>query len=126
MWRTGLASLIATAQGEINMPEATTSLLDQGASALREIALQQALAYRTYGEALQRFGEKQIGWTELLKTSGDIYFREAAQAAWSLVRANANAYAWMLSVAGAAPARPDTEHPHDAASSARRAQRGRG
>jgi hypothetical protein len=79
-----------------------------------------------HGEALQRFGEQQIGWTELFKTSGDIYFREAAQAAWSLVRANANAYAWMLSVAGARPANPDPGRGSDAAAAGKRAQRGRG
>ena len=75
------------------MPEATHSLLDQGGRVLRELARQQGLAYRTYGEALQRFGEQQIGWTELFKTSGDIYFKETAQAVWSLIRANANVYA---------------------------------
>jgi hypothetical protein len=112
------------------MPEATASLLDQGTRVLRELALQQGLAYRTYGEVLQRFGERQIGWTELLKTSGDIYIREAAQAAWSLVRANANAYAWMLSAAGAKPASPDVGQERDVAPtvppSGKRAQRGRG
>ena len=108
------------------MPEATHSLLDQGGRVLREIARQQGLAYRTYGEALQRFGEQQIGWTELFKASGDIYFKESAQAAWSLIRANANVYAWMLSAAGAKPVSPDAGPAHDAAPSAKRAQRGRG
>jgi hypothetical protein len=110
------------------MPDATTSLFDQGTKALRELALQQGLAYRTYGETLQRFGEQQIGWTELFKTSGDIYFREAAQAAWSLVRANVNAYASILSAAGAQPAKPDAGPGpgHDATPSGKRAQRGRG
>jgi hypothetical protein len=112
------------------VPEATHSLLDQGTRVLRELALQQGLAYRTYGEVLQRFGEQQIGWTELFKMSGDIYFREAAQAAWSLVRANANAYAWMLSAAGAKPASLDAGPARDVAPavapSGKRAQRGRG
>ena len=108
------------------MPEATGSLLDQGGRMLRELARQQGSAYRTYGEALQRFGEQQIGWTELFKTSGDIYFKETAQAMWSLVRANANAYAWMLSAAGAKPASPDAGPADDAAPSAKRTQRGRG
>jgi hypothetical protein len=108
------------------MPEATHSLLDQGGRVLRELARQQGLAYRTYGEALQRFGEQQIGWTELFKTSGDIYFKETAQAVWSLIRANANVYAWMLSAAGTKPAGPEAEPVHDAAPSTKRAQRGRG
>jgi hypothetical protein len=108
------------------MPDATRSLIDQGSQVLRELAVQQGVAYRTYGEALQRFGEEQIGWSELVKTSGDIYFREAAQAVWSLVRANANIYAWMLSAAGAKVAQAESVPAHDEAPAARRAQRGRG
>jgi hypothetical protein len=108
------------------MPEVTDSLLDQATNVLRELALQQGRAYRTYGETLQRFGAKQIGWTDLFKTSGDIYFREAAQVAWSLMRANANACAWMLSAAGAKSASPEADHEHEAPPSGKRAQRGRG
>jgi hypothetical protein len=106
------------------MPEPTNSLLDQGTRVLRELALQQGLAYRSYGEVLQRFGDDQIGWTELFKTTGDIYFREAARAAWGLARANANAYAWMLSVAGAKPVHPEGDRGQDI--SGNRARRGRG
>jgi hypothetical protein len=109
------------------MPEAANSLLDQGSRVLRELATRQGVAYRTYGEALQRFGDEQIGWAELFKTSGDIYFKEAAQTVWSLVRANANVYAWMLSAAGSKAAQPETVPAHDEApAAARRAQRGRG
>jgi hypothetical protein len=108
------------------MPGSTNSLLDEGTRVLRELAVQQGLAYRTYGEALQRFGEDQIGWAELFKASGDIYFKEAAQTVWSLVRANANVYAWTLSAAGAKPLRPEADAGHDAAPAAKRAQRGRG
>src|SRR5947207_2565523 len=108
------------------MPEPTRSLLDQGSRVLRELALQQGVAYRTYGEALQRFGEEQIGWAELVKASGDIYFREAAQAAWSLVRANANVYAWMLSAAGAKAVPPETAPAQDETPVVKRTQRGRG
>jgi len=112
------------------MPEPTKSLLDEGTRVLRELAVQQGRAYRNYGEALQRFGEDRIGWAELFKTSGDIYSKEAVQVVWSLVRANANAYAWMFSVAGAKPVRPAAEPvqepAHEEAPTPRRAQRGRG
>jgi hypothetical protein len=108
------------------MPGPTKSLLDEGTRVLREIAIQQGLAYRTYGEALQRYGDAQIDWKELFKTSGDIYFKEVAQVVWSLVRANTNVYAWMLSAAGAKPIRPEGDPEHDDAPAGRRAQRGRG
>jgi hypothetical protein len=108
------------------MPGSTNSLLDEGTKVLREFAVQQGQAYRTYGEALQHFGEDRIGLAELLKTSGDIYFKEAAQAAWSLIRANVSIYAWMLSAAGANPVRQEVDPAHDEAPAARRAGRGRG
>jgi hypothetical protein len=108
------------------MPGPTKSLLDEGTRVLRELALQQGLAYRTYGEALQRYGEEQIDWKELFKTSGDIYFKEVAQVVWSLVRANTNAYAWMLTAAGAKPLHSETKPAPDEVSAGKRAQRGRG
>jgi hypothetical protein len=108
------------------MAGSTKSLLDEGNKVLRELALRQGLAYRTYGEALRRFGDQQIDWKELLKTSGDIYFKEIAQVVWSLTRANTNVYAWMLSAAGAKPIRPDVDPGHDEAAAGKRAQRGRG
>ena len=95
------------------MSGSTKSLLDEGTRVLRELAVQQGLAYRTYGEALQRYGEDQIDWKELFKTSGDIYFKEVAQVVWSLIRANTNAYAWMLSAAGAKPVRPEPDPPYE-------------
>ena len=108
------------------MPGSTNSLLDQGTKVLRELAVQQGLAYRTYGEALQRYGDDQIGLAELFKTSGDIYFKEVAQVAWSLIRANTNVYAWMLSVAGATPIRAKSDTGHDELSAGKRTERGRG
>jgi hypothetical protein len=104
----------------------TNSLLDEGTRVLRELAAQQGLAYRTYGETLQRYGEDQIDLKELFKTSGDIYVREVAQVVWSLLRANTNVYSWMLSAAGAKPVRPDADPGHDEAPAGKRAQRGRG
>ena len=108
------------------MPGSQNSLLEKGTRVLRELATQQGLAYRSYGEALQRFGEDQIDWKELFKTSGDIYFKEAAQVVWSLIRANTNVCAWMLSAAGAKPVRPEADPGHDETPTGRRAQRGRG
>jgi len=126
MRRAGLARLVTICMGVSRaMPEPTRSLLDEGTRVLQELAAQQGLAYRTYGEALQRFGEDQIDWKELFKTSSDIYFREVAQVVWSIIRANTNVFAWMLSAAGAKPVRPEVDPPRDTAPAGRRAQRGR-
>jgi len=108
------------------VPGSTNSLLDEGAKLLREFAVQQGAAYRTYGEALQRFGEQQMDWQELFKTSGDIYLREVARSMWGLVRANTHMFAWMLAAAGAKPLRPETGAARDEPSTEGRTQRGRG
>jgi hypothetical protein len=68
---------------------------------LRELAVQQGLAYSAYGDALQRFGEGKVGWSDLLKTIADLYFKGATQSLWGVVLVNASAYAWLLSLAGA-------------------------
>ena len=107
------------------MPGSTDTLLGEGTRVLREIAVQQGLAYRTYGEALERFGEAKIGWPELMKTSGDLYAKEAVRTIWSLIRADTNIFSWMLSLAGAKPVRPSGEPTQGAAPSGKRAQRGR-
>ena|SRR5215469_10275159 len=111
---------------EQSVPGSTNSLLDEGAKLLREFAVQQGAAYRTYGEALQRFGEQQMDWKELFKTSGDIYLREVAQSMWGLVRANTHMFAWMLAAAGAKPLRPETGAARDEPLAEGRTQRGRG
>ena len=108
------------------MPGPTNSLLDEGGRLLREFAVQQGAAYRTYGEALQRFGEQQMDWKELFKTSGDIYLREVAQSMWGLVRANTHMFAWMLAAAGAKPLRPEAEPSRDEPPTEARTRRGRG
>jgi hypothetical protein len=108
------------------MPGSTTSLLDEATRMTREIAINQGLAYRSYGEAMQRFGENKIGWAELFKTAGDIYLKEAAQTVWSLFRADMNIYASMLSLAGAKTLHPAAEpERHDGSSAGRPPQRGR-
>ena len=107
------------------MSEPTNALLAEGTRVLREIAGQQGAAYRAYGEALQRFADSHIGLTDLLKSSGDIYVKEAGRTAWSLVHAGAGLSAWMLSLAGAKPLRPEAATKRDAAPVNKRAQRGR-
>lgn len=107
------------------MPEPTNSLLDESTRVVRELAAHQGVAYCRYGEALQRFGENRIGWTDLLKTSGDIYFKEAAQTVWSLVRADLNVYAWMLSMAGAKILHPKTDQEETTVPASRQPKRGR-
>jgi hypothetical protein len=108
------------------VPGSTNSLLDEGARLLREFAVQQGVAYRTYGEALQRFGEQQMDWKELFKTSGDIYLREMVRSMWGLVQGNTHMLAWMLAAAGAKPLRPETDSGRDEAPTEGRTKRGRG
>ena len=107
------------------MPGSTNSLLEEATRLVHELATQQGLAYRTYGDALQRFGDSQMAWSELFKTSGDIYLKESVRTVWSLIRANANACAWMMSMAGAKPLHPTTDSGKVEAPSGKRAQRGR-
>lgn len=80
------------------MPGSTNTLLDEATRVMRELAVNQGMAYATYGEALQRFGENRIGAAELLKATGELYLKEVVQTAWSLVRADLNIYAWMLNL----------------------------
>lgn len=102
------------------------SLLSEGDRLLRELAVQQGLAYCAYGEALQQFGEKQIGLPGLMKSAGDLYARETVHTTWSLIRTNANIYAWLLSMVGTKPLRPEPEAEHDELPTGGRARRGRG
>ena len=108
------------------MPGPTNSLLDEGGRLLREFAVEQGAAYRTYGEALQRFGEQQMDWQELFKTSGDIYLREVVRSMWGLVQANTHMFAWLLAAAGAKSLRPETGAARDDTPTEARARRGRG
>jgi hypothetical protein len=107
------------------VPGSTNSLLDEGAKLLREFAVQQGVAYRTYGETLERFGERQIDWQELFKASGDIYLREVVRSMWGLVQANTHMFAWLLAAAGAKSLRPETAAASDEPATERRTQRGR-
>ena len=103
----------------------TNALLAEGNRILREIAAQQGAAYRAYSEALQRFADSRIGLTELLKSSADIYAKEAGRTAWSLIHAGAGMSAWMLSLAGARSPRQETVAKPDAKPVNKQTQRGR-
>ncbi len=107
------------------MPWSTTALLDEATRVSREIAVHQGLAYSNYGKALHRFGESEIGWSELVKESSDLYIREAAHTYWTLVRAEVTIYSWLLTMPGAKVVRPEGELTKDAAPAGKPAQRGR-
>ena len=92
------------------MPGSTNALLDETTRVMRELAVNQGLAYATYGDALQRFGENRIDAAGLLKTTGELYFKEIVQTAWSLIRAELNIYALMLNVTPR-PAADDAPEP---------------
>jgi hypothetical protein len=74
---------------------------------------------------LHRFGESEIGWSELVKESSDLYIREAAHTYWTLVRAEVTIYSWLLTMPGAKVVRPEGESTKDAAPAGKPAQRGR-
>jgi hypothetical protein len=93
------------------MPGSTNALLDEATRVVRELAMNQGLAYATYGDALQRFGENRIGAAELFKAGSELYVKEAVQTAWSLVRADLNIYAWMLNLTPRRTAEAEKEAP---------------
>jgi hypothetical protein len=107
------------------MPGQTDSLLDEPTRMLRELATHQGMAYCRYGEALQRFGDSTSGWTDLLKTSGNIYIKQVAQTVWSLVQADLNICAWMLSVTGPRVLHPKTDQHETPAPARPQSKRGR-
>jgi hypothetical protein len=105
------------------MPRSTDSLLGEASQVLRDLAVHHGLAYSTYGEALQQFGENKMGWPELFKTSSDIYFKEAAHTFWALLKAEFDVYTLMM--AGNKVLRPEAEAEKNATAAAKPAQRGR-
>jgi hypothetical protein len=126
-WLSGvLVAIVALPQGMTQaMPESTPSLLDEAGRVARELAAQQGLAYTAFGDALQRFGDSRLGWTELLKVAGDIYLKEAARSFGSMARANITVYTWLLSLAGAKSLRAEAGSTPETPPSARQSQRGR-
>ena len=107
------------------MPGSADTLLDEATRVLRELAMLQGRAHSTYGEALQRFGANKIGWTELCMATGDSYFKGAQQTFWSLIRADLNVYAWMLSTGGAKQRHQEPAAEPAAAPASKPSRRGR-
>ncbi len=107
------------------MPRSANTLPDEASRLLRDVAVHQGLAYCTYGEALQRFGKHDIGWVDLFRTSGDIYYKEAARIFWSLLSADFNAYASLLSKAADKTHRPDADVAQRATTERKSSRRGR-
>ena len=108
------------------MSGSTNSFLAEGNRFLRELVGQQGAAYRAYGEVLQRFGDSEMDLSELVKASGDIYYKETGRLASNLLRASAGICSWVLSVAGAKPLQAPPEPREHAAPTGKRTQRGRG
>jgi hypothetical protein len=107
------------------MPRSTNALPDEASRLLRDLAVHQGLAYCTYGEALQRFGKRDIGWTDLFRTSGDIYYREATRVFWTLLTADFNGYASLLSMAAGKTHRPEADVAQRATTERKSGRRGR-
>jgi len=107
------------------MPRSGNSVLDELDHVLRELAVHQGLACASYGAALQRFGERELSWAELLKIAGDSYLKEASRTALNLWRTEANMISWALSLAGAKPLRPDTGQQNDGTPADKPMKRGR-
>jgi hypothetical protein len=105
------------------MPRSTESLQDEATQVLRDLAVHHGLAYTTYGETLQEFGENKIGWADLFKTSSDIYFKEVAHTYWALLKAEFDVYTSMM--AGSKTLHPEAETEPKATAAAKPAQRGR-
>jgi hypothetical protein len=103
----------------------TNSILDETTRILRALAVQQGVAYSTYGDALQQFGERKIDWSTLFRISGDLYIKESATLVWSLIQAEIAFYAWMLTMAGTKPARQDAGTDEAVAPAGKAVKRGR-
>jgi len=71
--------------------------------ALRNLAIHQGVAYRQYGDALQRFGGREIGVVDFLKAAGDIYIAESGRVVETLAQFGAGLYELALDAAGARP-----------------------
>jgi hypothetical protein len=93
------------------MAQETDSLLKKGGDVLREIASHQGAAYRQYGEALEKFGTGEMNAGELLKTAGDLYFREVGRIGAGLFEASTEAISRALGGTGLAPDEAKAKNP---------------
>ena len=78
------------------MAQEVDALQKKGGDILRELAIHQATAYRSYGEALEKFGSGKSSATELFKTAGDLYFREVGHIGAGLFAAASEMVSWAL------------------------------
>jgi hypothetical protein len=79
--------------------DAEFRLKDSG-EILRDLAAHQGLAYRQYGEALEKFGSGKINAGELFKTAGDLYFKEAGRVSSGLFEAAVSIFQGVLGGVG--------------------------
>jgi hypothetical protein len=80
----------------MEMAQEVDTLMKKGGDILRELAVHQGSAYRRYGEALEKFGSGESSATELFKTAGDLYFREAGHIGAGLFAAASEVVNWAL------------------------------
>jgi len=72
------------------MSDPADTVRKKGEDVLRELAVHQGVAYRSYGEALARYGEGSLNTADLLKEAGDLYYKEAGRIASGLFSAYAD------------------------------------
>ena len=82
------------------MTDSADTVRKKSGEVLRELALHQGAAYRSYGEALARYGDGSLTTAELLKEAGDLYYTEAGRVASSLFSAYTGLITAGLDVAG--------------------------
>jgi hypothetical protein len=75
------------------MSDPVETVRKKGGDLFRELATHQGIAYRSYGEALARYGEGSLKFPDLVKEAGDLYYREAGRIASSLFSAVAEVFA---------------------------------
>jgi hypothetical protein len=83
------------------MTDSAETVRKKSGEVFRELAAHQGAAYRSYGDALVRFGEGSLNTSDLLKEAGDLYYREAGRVASSLFSGFAELFAGGLDLAGA-------------------------
>jgi hypothetical protein len=88
------------------MPEALDKVTEKGQRLVREFAAHQGEAYRAYGEALERFGNGELGVVDVVKTASDVYFNEVGRFASGLAEAGATISELLLNAAGARVLKP--------------------
>ena len=82
------------------MADSADTLRKKSNEVLRELAVHQGAAYRSYGEALARYGDGDLTAAELLREAGDLYYKEAGRVASSLFSAYTGLITAGLDVAG--------------------------